>query len=68
MSESSKSRSSVIRFICTPFLDVVGKHILQEGMQEGQIYALLFLRQKGSDPKVRPERNQTLNNFEYPKK
>lgn len=53
MSESSKSRSSVIRFICTPFLDVVGKHILQEGIQKGQVNALSFIK-KGPDPKVRP--------------
>lgn len=46
MYESSKSGSSVIRFMCTSLLDAVGKHIFWEG----KISALLLLRQKRSDP------------------
>jgi hypothetical protein len=44
ISESSRSRICVIRFICTPFCDNGGKLILQEEVWEGLLRALPFLK------------------------
>jgi hypothetical protein len=53
--DSSRSGICVIRFICTPFYDGFGKHILQEEVREGHLSALPFLK-KGLTTKSDPDK------------